>query len=322
MDRHQMTQNIRRFLFSERGADLVGICPAEALDCEPEGYRPRDILTCAKSVIVIGRRLLNGAVQAQFRRLEDGRAFAESIYSTYGLELVPNWTMLMTTFYLSDYLENTFGAATQPLGCGPVMGTLPKNTPTPMFAGPNKDGLVMNITHAAIASGIAQPGWNNFPITKRFGPRVQFGCLLTDLELEYDEPDDGPRLCDPEKCGVCSGVCPVNALPPRAGGESDVWRIAGREYEVARHRVNACTVAALGLRNEFAGIRKRGDLVHSDDPSDDEIEKAISEYAISNCSLDHYPKCFCNRCQIYCPVGEWKETFEDTGLSKGPGGLI
>ena len=316
MDKHQLTKNVKNWLF-EQGMDLVGICPPSALEDEPEGRRPTDLLTCVRSVVVFGRRLLNGAVQAQFRRLEDGVKSAESIYSTYGLELVPNWTMAATTFYLADYLENTFGAATQPLGCGPEMGTMPKNTPLPMFAGPNKDGLLLNIAHAAIAAGIAQPGWNNFPVTRQYGPRVQFGCLLTDLELEYDEPDRGPRLCDPDKCRVCSDVCPMHALPAKGEDEPDRWRIAGEEYEVSKHRVNACTVAALGLRDEFAGIRKRGDLVTTDDPTDEDIADAMRRFPLSNCNLDHYPKSCCSRCQIYCPIGGWKETFGDTGLSKG-----
>ena len=309
MDKTLVTRQIKNYLFSEWGMDLVGICPASALDEEPEGFRPVDILKCAKSVIVFGRRLLNGAVQAQFRRLEDGMKYAESIYSTYGLELVPNWTMAISTFYLSDFIENTFGGTTQPLGCGPEMGTLPKNTPLPMFAGPNKDGLVMNIAHAAIAAGIAQPGWNNFPITKEYGPRVQFGCLLTDLELLYDKPDDGPRLCDPDTCHICSDKCPMHALPSKESGEKTVWNIAGKKYDVAKHNVNACTVAALGMRNEFAGIKKRGDLVAGMNPSDADIALAMKNYEISNCNLDHYPKCFCNICQIYCPVGNWEKIF-------------
>ena len=44
--------------------------------------------------------------------------------------------------------------------------------------------------------------------------------------------------------------------------------------------------------------------------------KARQALEISNCNLDHYPKCYCNRCQIYCPAGSWKETFGDTGLSR------
>ena len=111
----------------------------------------------------------------------------------------------------------------------------------------------------------------------------------------------------------------MHALPPKESGERSLWRIAGETYEVAKHRVHACTVAALGLRDEFAGIRKRGDLVVSDDPTEEEIAEAMKKFPISNCNLDHYPKSNCNRCQIYCPVGNWQETFGDTGLSKGIG---
>lgn len=316
-DKVMVTRQIKNFLVNEREMDLVGICPASALADEPDGYRPNDILTSARSVIVFGRRLLNGAVQAQFRRLEDGMQYAESIYSTYGLELLPNWTMAISTFYLANFIENMFGGETQPMGCGPEQATLPKNTALPMFAGPNKDGLIMNIAHAAIAAGIAQPGWNNFPITRDFGPRVQFGCLLTDLELIYDEPDHGERLCDQETCGICSKVCPMAALPEKASGKVKTFTVAGETYEEALHNVNACTVAALGMRNEFAGIRKRGDLVKGMAPSDDDIAKGMREYEISNCNLDHYPKCFCNKCQIYCPVGNWDKLFGETGLSGG-----
>ena len=316
MDKIIVTREIKNYLYKEHGMDLVGICPASALANEPEGYRPTDILTCCKSVIVYGRRLLNGAVQAQFRRLEDGTQTAESIYSTYGLELVPNWTMALSTFYLADFLENMYGGSTQPMGCGPEQATLPKNTPLPMFAGPNKDGLIMNIAHAAIAAGIAQPSWSNFPVTKEFGPRVQFGCILTNLELVYDEPDNGPALCDPDKCHICSDMCPMDALPPKDSGKKTVWTINGKNYEVAQHKVNACTVAALGMRDEFAGIRKRGDLVEGKDPSDEDIARAMKAYPLDNSNLDHYPKNFCNRCQVYCPIGNRDKIFKETGLSK------
>ena len=317
MDKKTMTAQIRAYMIEKHGMDLFGVAPASAFDAEPEGFRPNDILHPCKSVIVYGRRLLNGAVQAQFRRLEDKTKSAQSIYSTYGLELIPNWTMVLSTFYLTQYLETTFDAATQPLGCGPEQGGLPKKTALPMFAGPYKGGLPFNVAHAAIAAGLAQPGWNNFPVTKEFGPRVQFGCLLTDLELEYNEPDNGPRLCDPDKCHICSDKCPMNALPPKSSGKKTIWTIAGKDYEVAEHKVNACTVAALGMRSEFAGIVDRGDLVEGMDPTDDDIAAAMKKYPLSNSNLDHYPKNFCNRCQVYCPIGNWKETFADTGLSKG-----
>ena len=48
------------------------ICPASALAEEPEGYRPTDILFCCKSVIVFGRRLLNGAPSTEVFDAKEG----------------------------------------------------------------------------------------------------------------------------------------------------------------------------------------------------------------------------------------------------------
>jgi len=314
MNKKVLTEDIKNYLYSEWDIDLVGVCPASAFETEPEGYRPTDILSCAKSVIVYGRRLLDGGVQAAFRRFEDGNEIAKCVYSTYGLELLPNWTMLFTTFNLANYLENRYGASTQPLVNGPDQGGYPKNTNLPLFAGPYKEGLPFAVDHAAVAAGLGQLAWNNFVVTKEYGPRVQFGCLLTDLELEYDEPDTGERLCDPEKCHICSDVCPMNALT-KYGEGSKVVEIAGCKNEVSCHNANACTVAALGMRDEFSGMRKVGNLVESNKPTDEDIANAMDKYPISNNNLDHFPKSFCNKCQIYCPIGNRKAHFTDKGLS-------
>ena len=51
MDQSMVTRQIKNFLMNERGMDLVGICPASALDGEPEGYRPTDILFCCSWIL-------------------------------------------------------------------------------------------------------------------------------------------------------------------------------------------------------------------------------------------------------------------------------
>ena len=317
MNKTILTREIKNFLYSNCDMDLAGICPASALSGEPEGRRPADILPCAQSVIVYGKRLLNGAVQAAFRRLEDGNDNAESIYSTFGCELAPNFSMLFHTFNIANYVERSMGGTTQPLSCGPNQNGVPSNTELPLFAGPYKGGIPFNISHAAVAAGLGQLGWSNHVLTKEFGPRVRFGAILTDLVLDYDLPDTGPRLCDPQKCHICSEVCPTHALPSAEEQDAKSVTIAGTEYHVSNHKINACTVAALGLRNEFCGRRKTGNLVDSYDPTDQQIANAVKEKPFSNTDLDHYPKYYCDKCLLYCPVGNWKEIFHDTKLSKG-----
>ena len=71
--------------------------------------------------------------------------------------------------------------------------------------------------------------------------------------------------------------------------------------DIRRTAIIADTVSA-SMRSEFSGIRDRGDLVESDTPTDADIESAMERYEISAFNLDHYPKCFCNRCQLYFGV--------------------
>ena len=52
MEKGSLTKQIRGYLLGEQRMDLVGFCPASALETEPEGYRPTDILKCARSVVV------------------------------------------------------------------------------------------------------------------------------------------------------------------------------------------------------------------------------------------------------------------------------
>ena len=70
------------------------------------------------------------------------------------------------------------------------------------------------------------------------------------------------------------------------------------------------------MRDEFSGARRVGNLVPSNNPTDAELAEGMKSYPISNYNLDHYPKSFCSRCQIYCPLGNGRRRFADKGLSK------
>jgi len=66
------------------GIEMVGITDVNRLSEAPDGRRPEDILPGCKSVIVIGDRLLDGVIQANFRAFEDGRRDLKGLYGTYG----------------------------------------------------------------------------------------------------------------------------------------------------------------------------------------------------------------------------------------------
>lgn len=311
-----MTSELKKYIMSARNMDMVGIARASALQKEPEFHTPEEILPGAKSVIVFGRRYADGAIQGQMRKFEDGNTQAQSAYAAYASDLAPNFLLLFDTFNISQFVERTYGYTAVPLPCGPMQNGVPESTPMPVFAGPCRAGLPMNIEKAAMAAGLGEFGWSNRFLTEEYGPRIQFGAVITSMELEYDEPYHGPRLCDPEKCRVCVDMCPTKAIPAPGECPAKEMSVEGKSVEVADLKVNRCIVASCALRKEFGGRVPVPDLVDSYDPTEEELVDAFAKKPIDSLSLDHYPKYFCDRCLVYCPVGNWEKRFRDTGLSK------
>ncbi|SCY69783.1 4Fe-4S double cluster binding domain-containing protein [Alkaliphilus peptidifermentans] len=77
----------------------------------------------------------------------------------------------------------------------------------------NKDGWKFKslFPHrtAATRSGIGWIGKNCCLITEEFGPRVRLGTVLTDMELEYDQPIEESKC---QNCNICVKSCPAMAL--------------------------------------------------------------------------------------------------------------
>lgn len=310
------TETIKNYILNDCKMDLVGIAPASALDDEREGHRATDVLPGAKSLIVFARRITDGATQAAFRKIEDGNLDAQSSYATYGSDLLPNMNLFFMQFNIAEYLERSFGYTAVPVPSGPMHNVTSVNVKLPIFMGPNKTYMILDVDKAAVAAGLGEYGWSNCVVTPEYGPRQQFGMVVTQMELDYDKPYDGPQLCDHEKCRICSKVCPTGAL---SGCESCTRTVEGRDYTVGKMNTNACAVAALAFRQEFAGKAKVPDLIMNNAPTDEELAEAYAKKPIQHSGLDHYPKYFCNKCMLYCPLGGWKERFYDTGLSKFDG---
>ncbi len=315
------TDTIKKYILGDCRMDAVGIAPASAMDGEPEGHRPEDVLPGAKSVIVFTRRIPDGVIQAAFRSHEDGNLDAHSVYAAFGSDLMPSMNLFFAQFNIAAFVETTFGYTAVPVPSGPLHNVTPVNKPLPVFIGPKRNAYIIHSERAAYLAGIGDLAWNNMLVTEQYGPRQMIGLVITSMELEYDRPYSSAPLCDPEKCGVCSRLCPTHAIPP-AGGETDTLELCGRSIKMAHINANACAVASMAFRGEFAVKAAVPDLINSDNPSDGELAEAYAKKPISHYSLDHYPKHYCNKCMLYCPLGKWKERFGDSGLSKfDAGGL-
>ncbi len=311
-------QEVKNRILAGSDMDYVGICPASALDGEPRGRRPIDLLPNAKSVIVFGRRLISGSVQARFRQFEDGVMNVTGSYSAHSFVLSVNHLCMKETYDIAQYLEKTYDCFAMPLTNNVLQAVQPEGNYAPFFADPMKAGLPIDLYKAAVAAGIGEMGWSHRVVTPDAGPRVYLCAIVTSLAFEeYDKPYAGEKLCDPEKCGVCARVCPVHALDAREGED---WQAGEVRCRVAKLDVNACAAACFGFRRETNPMTRN--VVASDHPTEEELAEALKKQfaAPGFQTLDHLPMYHCDRCLLYCPVGNWAEQFRETGLSKGEEG--
>lgn len=75
--------------------------------------------------------------------------------------------------------------------------------------------------YAALAGGIGRLGWSGNLLTAEYGALVELGSVITSAVLMPDDPiPDEEHPCD--KCKMCSLVCPVEMVHPRASTQVTV----------------------------------------------------------------------------------------------------
>jgi epoxyqueuosine reductase QueG len=291
-------QEIKAYALDHLDVDMIGIAGIDRFKDSMPGRHPCDILPGAQSVIVFGVGLLDGAVQANFRFFEEGKAGVHGIYGTYGYTNAPNFHLMWSTYFLSRYIEKHY-----------------RTTAAPMPPGPLMNGAPLSMRHAAVAAGLGEFGWNAVVLTPEFGPRNRFGAIITQLALEPDPMYAGPRLCDPGKCQICVTKCPTGAISRYTGKDcARIVDMEGKHFEYSYLNWNRCRVACHQLSTKVGGPE---DLVSSLDPSAEEVEAAVKKLVPNDAGLQHAPSWKCGVCITYCPAGRWRERYYDNGLTKG-----
>ena len=193
MDRERM---IRQFGY-ELGADAVGFAAIEDYQ-SPQSPDPKTILPSVKSLVVLGYREINGAVESENTRV----SFAARMGN---MELA-----LKNNYLMARYIEDYFEARAAPV---------PASYPLDM--GPEVKGFVgdVSLRHAAVAAGLGVLGRHNLVIHPRFGSRIIFTAILTELSLLSDPPVQ-EELCI--QCDLCVEACPARALDEE--GKTDMLK--------------------------------------------------------------------------------------------------
>jgi epoxyqueuosine reductase len=283
-----LKEDIKDFAHSQLDIDFIGISSVDRLAHAPSGHRPTDILPGSKSVIVMGVKLIDGAVQAIFRAHEDGLRHLQCIYGTHGYSLTPNYHLKFASYRIARFLEKK-GFMTTPLPSGPGGG-----------------GAPFSHRHAAVAAGLGEFGWSALLLTPEAGPRVRFVSTITMAEIEPDPLYDGPKLCNPQKCNVCVSKCPTGALSKT---ESTTVNIGGRTYEYGVTNIVKCRIGTEGLTTKSLGYK---DLPIPENPTMADVDKAreqIDERQLMESILPvNRTTWYCGKCLAYCPVGRKKKS--------------
>ncbi|MDP2727338.1 MAG: hypothetical protein Q8P59_07315 [Dehalococcoidia bacterium] len=176
------------------GADMVGIADAKRLTDVP-GYKPEDLVPGAKSVIVVGKRLLRGSL-AKGR----GRPVA---WATIHLNLKLNEIIYEISAALEDEGLYSFPVFFLPMTFLPKENQADKDL---ILTTPN-----FSYRHAAVAAGLGEMGKNNLFLHPKYGARNRLAAVITNATLAADAPA-AEKYCTWPTCRACIEACPSKAL--------------------------------------------------------------------------------------------------------------
>ncbi|MCR4400264.1 MAG: 4Fe-4S binding protein [Syntrophomonadaceae bacterium] len=180
-----MKQRIREYALS-LGVDDVGFAAAADYH-SPRSPRLETVMPAVKSLVVLAYKELSSCDSPSPQLRMHGR-----------LDLME--FSRSCNYKLARFIEGRFGAR-----CMTVAVSYP------LDMGGEAMGTVADVSlrHAALAAGLGAMGRHNLVMHPRFGSRVLFSAVLTDLEMDSDPPFTGDLCID---CDICVEACPGGAL--------------------------------------------------------------------------------------------------------------
>ncbi len=188
-----MKEKIREFVLG-MGVDDVGFA-AVADYHSPRSPKVETIFPAAKSMVVMAYKELSSCespnMQIAFNGRMDVMEFSRSC-----------------NYKLARFLEREFEVKAM---------TVPASYPMEMSLKTMGSVGDVSLRHAAVTAGLGAFGRHNIVIHPKYGTRVVFTAVLTDLDLPSDPPvrED---LCT--QCNLCVHSCPAGALDEE--GKTDV----------------------------------------------------------------------------------------------------
>lgn len=183
-----MKEDIRKIFYS-LGAKVCGVANIDRFEAAPEGFRPTDIFSDCKAVIVFGIPIPKGLCKVS----------PKVIYNRYGS--ITKIELDRIAYHASLDIESSYGGYTVPL---------PSDVPYEYWDEERLEGRgLISIRHAAVLAGVGAFGKSSLVLNEQYGNMLNFGAVLTDITLPSD--DLAKSICL-EDCHLCLDHCPVAAL--------------------------------------------------------------------------------------------------------------
>lgn len=251
-----MEKEIRDFILGQ-GVDDVGFARAGDYH-SPKSDEVVKFLPGAKAIVVLAFRVLSSCESPSWSAALNGYmdlgAFARS-----------------ASYRTARFLESRYGAK--------VAG-LPIAYPFE-FRHDRRAVAEFSQRHAAVAAGLGTFGRHNLVVHPRFGTRVNFASIITDLELE-PTPPSGEDFC--LHCDLCVESCPGRALDEE--GRTDVMKCMKNSQPYGLG-------ADIGFWSEFA----------AGTPAEQQELLRSERYARLHQAAHLGNQYMCFNCMKSCPVG-------------------
>lgn len=227
------------------GCGDIGIANIERFKNAPRMMHPKNIFPDCKSVITIVQPITRGS----YRGITEGTHWAN--YTFYSYNRLNTLFRPTVTYETACFIEdNGFEAVPVYPGVAESSGKR-----APVKPGRPAPDINLNVRVVGMACGVGEMGWSKVFLTKKFGPRVRLGTILTDAELEPDPLLEPGSLCN--RCMRCVKDCPGGAIPKPGEREPIRVRIEDKTYEWGDVHMGRCTLTHHGLNYEASPFLKK-----------------------------------------------------------------
>lgn len=213
-----MEANFIKDFAMKNGVDLVGIAPVDRFEGAPQGHKPEDFLTGARSVVAMAKRIPLAIV----------KKIPSPSYERFGYTDL-NAHLRELAYRVALFIED------QGYEALPLDPSVDERAREVQIIQEEPEPLVRILgdfshRHAIVQAGLGEISAGCMVVVPKFGPRVRLVSVITTAPLEPDpQPEANSRfnICQPEACGLqCAKKCPGKALL----GDGTVNHFRCRQY--------------------------------------------------------------------------------------------